>query len=222
MRTAYTDQISELSSNLAAMCKLAETVMDQATGALLQADEDLARQVLDTSPEFDRLDADCEERAFALLALQAPVAGDLRQIVSAIQLVADLRRMGALAAHIAKIVLLRHPEKVLPEVVSGYFAEMGRIAVSLADAAAEVLVSHDPERATGLQDEDDAMDDLHKHLLGVLMNPEWKHSVAAAVDIALLGRFYERYADHAVQVARRVVYLATGTMPAQIVDHELL
>ncbi len=222
MRSEYTGQLEQLSAGLADMCALAEDAMDQATDALLQADLPRARQVLAMRPRFDDAAAACEERAFSLLALQAPVAGDLRQIVSGIQIVADLRRMGALAAHIAKVAVRNHPAHALPEEVGGHVAEMGRIAVALADSAREVLVTHDPQRALHLQSEDDAMDDLHQHLLTVLMDREWKHGVGAAVDVTLLGRFYERYADHAVQVARRVVFLATGEMPDQVVDHELL
>ena len=71
-------------------------------------------------------------------------------------------------------------------------------------------MSRDPEKAARIREEDDAMDDLHRHLFSVLMDREWKHGVAAAVDVTLLGRFYERFADHAVEVARRVIFQATG------------
>lgn len=159
------------------------------------------------------LSARAEESAFVLLALQAPVAGDLRAIVSAIQMVADIDRMGALALHVAKIARRRHPQHALPEEVNGYFAEMGRVAVELGNSAQEVVLSHDPEKAAQIREEDDAMDDLHRHLFTVLMDREWKHGVAAAVDVTLLSRFYERFADHAVEVARRVIFQATGAFP---------
>jgi phosphate transport system protein len=145
--------------------------------------------------------------------LQAPVAGDLRAIVSSIQIVADVDRMGALALHVAKIARRRHPQHALPEEVNGYFAEMGRVAVELGHTAEEVVVSRDPEVAARLREEDDAMDDLHKHLFSVLMDREWKHGVTAAVDITLLSRFYERFADHAVEIGRRVFFQATGKLP---------
>jgi phosphate transport system protein len=90
---------------------------------------------------------------------------------------------------------------------------MGRVAVELGNSAQEVLLSHDPEKAARIREEDDAMDDLHRHLFTVLMDREWKHGVAAAVDVTLLGRFYERFADHAVEVARRVIFQATGQFP---------
>ena len=148
-----------------------------------------------------------------LLALQAPVAGDLRSIVGSIQIVADIDRMGALALHVAKIARRRHPQHALPEEVNGYFSEMGRVAVELGNSAQEVLLSRDPEKAARIREEDDAMDDLHRHLFTVLMDREWKHGVAAAVDVTLLGRFYERFADHAVEVARRVIFQVTGEHP---------
>src|ERR1700759_4627378 len=100
-----------------------------------------------------------EENAFVVLALQAPVAGDLRSVVSGIQIVADIDRMGALALHVAKIARRRHPNHVLPEEVNGYFAEMGRLAVALGAATKEVLDSRDPDRAAKLREEDEAMDD---------------------------------------------------------------
>ena len=115
---------------------------------------------------------------FVLLALQAPVAGDLRAIVSSIQIVADVDRMGALALHVAKIARRRHPQHALPEEVNGYFAEMGRVAVELGHSAQEVLLTRDPEKAARIREEDDAMDDLHRHLFTVLMDREWKYGVA--------------------------------------------
>jgi phosphate transport system protein len=160
------------------------------------------------------MSAAAEDNAFKLLALQAPVAGDLRAIVSSIQIAANVNRMGGLALHVAKVARRRHPEHALPEQVNGYFAEMGRVAVELGNAAQDVLLSGDPQKAARIDHEDDAMDDLHRHLFSVLMDREWKHGVAAAVGVTLLGRFYERFADHAVEVGQRVIFQATGKVPA--------
>jgi phosphate transport system protein len=213
MRTAYQERLSELSEQLGEMCGLAGAAMEGATQALLQADLVLAEQIISDHEKIATLSARAEENAFILLALQAPVAGDLRAIVGAIQMVADIDRMGTLALHVAKLARRRHPHHALPEEVNGYFAEMGRVAVELGNSAQEVLLSHDPEKAARIREEDDAMDDLHQHLFTVLMDREWKHGVAAAVDVTLLGRFYERFADHAVEVARRVIFQATGKFP---------
>jgi phosphate transport system protein len=213
MRTAYHEQLDALTDQLGEMCGLAGAAMERATQALLQADLVLAEQVITDHELMTTMSTKAEESAFVLLALQAPVAGDLRAIVSSIQIVADVDRMGALALHVAKIARRRHPQHALPEEVNGYFAEMGRVAVELGNSAQEVLVTRDPEKAARIREEDDAMDDLHRHLFTVLMDREWKHGVAAAVDVTLLGRFYERFADHAVEVARRVIFQVTGKHP---------
>jgi phosphate transport system protein len=215
MRTAYHEQLEALNKQLAEMCRLAGIAMERATQALLQADLALAEQVIGDHEQIMASSARAEEAAFVLLALQAPVAGDLRAIVSSIQIVADVERMGALALHVAKIARRRHPQHALPEEVNGYFAEMGRLAVDLADSARDVLISRDPDKAREIREDDDAMDDLHRHLFSVMMDREWRHGVAAAVDVTLLGRFYERFADHAVEISRRVIFQVTGKLPAE-------
>ena len=215
MRTAYHEQLNALNHQLAEMCRMAGIAMERATQALLQADLVLAEQVIGDHEDLVAASARAEETAFVLLALQAPVAEDLRAIVSSIQIVADVERMGALALHVAKIARRRHPQHTLPEEVNGYFAEMGRVAVDLGHSAREVLLSHDPEEAHRIREEDDAMDDLHRHLFSVMMDREWKHGVAAAVDVTLLGRFYERFADHAVEISRRVIFQVTGQLPVE-------
>ncbi|MUM15833.1 phosphate signaling complex protein PhoU [Mycobacterium sp. CBMA271] len=221
MRTAFQEQLSSLSAQLGEMCGLAGAAMERATRALLQADLVLAEQVITDHEQITAMSSAAEENAFAILALQAPVAGDLREVVSSIQIVADVDRMGALALHVAKIARRRHPQHALPEEVNGYFAEMGRVAVDLGNSAQEVLLTRDPEKAARINEEDDAMDDLHRHLFSVLMDREWRHGVAAAVDVTLLGRFYERFADHAVEVARRVIFQVTGSLPPEGTDHAL-
>ncbi|OBI11554.1 phosphate transport system regulatory protein PhoU [Mycobacterium sp. E2327] len=213
MRTAYHEQLAALNEQLADMCAMAGASMQDATQALLQADLVLAEKVIAEKGELAKMSGAAEDSAFVLLALQAPVAGDLRAVVTAIRLCADVERMGGLAAHVAKIVRRRHPEHVLPEQANGYFAEMGRVAVELGSAAEEVLRTGDPEKARLINVEDDAMDDLHRELFAELMDREWQHGVAAAVDATLLGRFYERFADHAVEIARRVIFQATGRFP---------
>ena len=210
MRTEYHEQLSELDRQLGEMCGLAGVAMRQATQALLDADVVLADQVIG---DYDQLVAkrSCAEKdAFALLALQQPVAGELRDIVSSIQIMADAERMGALAVHVAKIARLRHPEHALPEDVHRCFAEMGAVAVAMGDSANQALAASDAHRAARLRDEDDAMNNLHRQLFSMLLDHTWTHGVPAAVDVALLGRFYERFADHAVEVGRRIVFKVTG------------
>jgi phosphate transport system protein len=210
MRTAFHEQLDSLTEMLSSMCDLAGLAMDRATRALLHGDLAMAEKVYTDHDALAHMQTGAEEAAFALLALQAPVAGDLRLVFGSFQNVADAERMGALALHVAKIARRRHPHHALPEEVKGYFAEMGRIAVDLGNSAKDVVLSRDPKQAAQISREDDAMDQLHQQLFSVLMDTEWKHGVEAAVDVTLLGRFYERFADHAVAIGRRVVFEATG------------
>jgi phosphate transport system protein len=184
--------------------------MEDATQALLQADLLLAEQVITNHEALVVRARQAEESALTLLALQSPVAGDLRTVLSSIKNVADVNRMGALALHVAQLARRRHPAKAIPEEVNGYFTEMGRIAVDIGNSVKEVVLSGDPDRAAELDNDDDDMDHLHRHLFSVLINRQWSHGVAAAVDVTLMSRYYERFADHAVEISRRVIYQATG------------
>lgn len=214
MRTAFHEQLDALTELLSNMCGIAGLAMDRATQALLEADLAKAEQVFTDHDQLAHMQTDAEEAAFTMLALQAPVAGDLRLVVGSLQNVANAERMGGLALHVAKIARRRHPDHALPDEVNGYFAEMGRIAVDLGNSAKDVVLSRDPKQAAEISREDDAMNRLHQQLFSVLMDKEWKHGVTAAVDVTLLGRFYERFADHTVAIGRRVVFEATGG-PAQ-------
>ncbi len=210
MRTAFHQQLELLTEQLGDMCAMAAEAIKQATEALLGADLTLAERVIAAQEGMAALSARIEGTAFALLVLQAPVATDLRAVVSAIRVAADAERMGALAVHVAEIARLRHPLRAVPEEVSEYFREMGKVAEALARGARDVLLAHDPSKAAQIRRDDDAMDELHRQLLAALMDRGWTHGIAAAVDATLLGRFYERFADHAVEIARRVIFQATG------------
>lgn len=215
MRTVYHNKLSDLANRLGEMCALAGLAMQRATHALLDADVAAAEEVIRDHDQMVAMRAKAEKEAFDLLALQQPVAGELRAVFSAIQIIADTERMGALAVHIAKIARREYPERVLPEEVRQCFADMATVAIALGQSAKEVLKSRDPQRAAQLHEQDDAMDNLYRQLFSLLVDPDWKHGVPAAVDTALLGRFYERFADHAVEVGRRVIFMVTGVLPAE-------
>ncbi|MFD2468371.1 phosphate signaling complex protein PhoU [Amycolatopsis silviterrae] len=220
MREAYHVELDQLAENLAAMSVQVADAMERATKALLEVDLGLAEQVISDDAKVDDARAECEEQAYALLALQAPVATDLRTVLAAIHAAESLERMGDLALHVAKAARRRHPDPVLPDAVKPYFAEMGRAAVGLARRVEAVIKTKDVSAAKDLEAEDDQVDDLHRHLFTVLMDREWPHGVASAVDVTLLGRFYERYADHAVSVAKRMIFVVTGRMPGYGTDDE--
>jgi phosphate transport system protein len=215
MRTAYHEQLDDLATHLGEMCDLAGVAMKRATQALLEADDAAAEQVIRGQERIVSMRAAAEKQAFALLALQQPVAGELRAIFSSIQIIADTERMGALAVHVADIARREYPRHVLPEEVRDCFTEMGKVAIVLGASAKEVLISRDPVRAARLREQDQAMDDLYSQLFSVLMDREWKHGISVGVEAALLGRFYERFGDHAVEIGRRVIFMRTGVLPAE-------
>jgi phosphate transport system protein len=221
MREAYHVELGQLAEELAHMCSMSATAMELATRALLETDLGLAEQVIGDDAKIDEARTTCEEHAYALLALQAPVATDLRTVLAAIHAAESLERMGDLALHVAKAARRRHPAPVLPDQVAPYFTEMGRVAVELARDAEQVILNKDIDQARSLEEADDEMDDLHRHLFTVIMDKDWPHGVAAAVDVTLLGRFYERFADHAVSVAKRVVFVVTGRMPGYATDEDV-
>jgi phosphate transport system protein len=213
MRNTFQEQLSQLRDQVAEMCGLAATAMDRATHSLLDADLTEAEQVIADHEHIATMAKRTEDAALKVLALQQPVAKDLRTVVGAIHVGADIERMGALAVHVASISRLRHPDCALPTDVRASFAEMGTRAVNLAKMAQQVLRSLDPEQAARMREEDDAVDAEHRHLFTLLIDHKWQDGVCSAVDVALLGRYYERFADHAVEIGRRVVFEATGGLP---------
>lgn len=210
MREGYHLRLAELGEHGSSMCQVASDALRDATTALLDADLALAERVIASDVQLDEMRASAEKVAVELLALEAPVARDLRVVVSALWIVADLQRMGALAIHVAKAARRRHPAHVIPADVRPIVERMGRVGVHLADQAGVVLRTRDVDLARQLEVEDDLMDDLQRDLYSSLLAPSWRHGVAPAVDISLLARFFERFADHAVSIARRTVYLVTG------------
>lgn len=215
MRSAYHQQLADLTTQLGEMCGLAADAMKRATQALLDDDGDAGEQVLRDHERMVTMRAQVEKEAFALLALQQPVAGELREIFSAIQIIGDVERMGALAVHIARIAGRAYPKQALPEEVRACLADMAKVAIALADSSKRALTSRDVQQAARLHGQDDVMDELYRQLFGVLIDRDWKHGVAVGAEAALLGRFYERFADHAVEIGRRVIFMGTGDLPAE-------
>ncbi|HWB35827.1 MAG TPA: phosphate signaling complex protein PhoU [Rugosimonospora sp.] len=210
MREEYRSELAEVSRLLVDMADTARSAMARATRALLTADATEAEEVLRGDDEIDALYRRVEERVYDLLARQAPVASDLRLVVTALHVAADIERMGDLADHVAKTALRRAPEHALPEELRPVITDLAAACDRLADKIARALENADAESARELEADDDAVDDLHKQLLGLMLGTAWRHGVEPAIDGALLGRFYERFADHAVNAGEQVVYLVTG------------
>ena len=216
MREHYQEQLHQISGGLIEMTKMVGDAIGRATRALLDGDLQAAESVIASDNDIDdRADA-VEELALDVIALQAPVAGDLRTLIGALRISATLERMGDLAEHIAQIARRRYPDFVVPEELRGRVREMGELAVRLAYELGDIIDKSDVEHALRLEDEDDRMDELNRQLFMALMSPDWTHGVEPAIDVALMSRFYERFADHAVSMARRVVHQATGQRVTEI------
>jgi phosphate transport system protein len=211
MRDAFHEELEALTDRLVQMTGLVRSAISRATTALLDADLQLAESVISQDAEVDRIYAELESAIFELMATQQPVAVDLRTAITALRMGSDLERMGDLAEHVAKIARMRHPESAIPAEVRSTIVEMGQIAERLVTKTGSCIAAHDVELAKELEEDDDAMDRLHRRLFRVLLAKDWKHGIEPAIDITLTGRYYERYADHAVRVARDVVYLVTGS-----------
>ncbi|MFW9043673.1 phosphate signaling complex protein PhoU [Corynebacterium striatum] len=215
MRTAYREHLDDFSHDLIIMRDIVHTIMTKASEALLESELQSAEESLSLRDDLDEVRTRCEERAVLLLALENPMAKDLRQVVSSIYIVEDLYRMGRLAQHVASAARRRHPESVLPADCIGYFEELYRLVTDMSKKLREILVTPDPDTALRMASEDDAVDDINHYLLSYLTQREWKASVREAVETAQMTRYYERFADHCVAVAGRIIYLSTGLAPEE-------
>jgi phosphate transport system protein len=213
MRDSYHEQLDDILADLVQMCQKVAIAVRSSTTALLEADIHLAEQVIGDDDELDRMQSDIEERAFHLLARQAPVAGELRTVVASLRMVSELERMGDLAAHIAKIARLRYPEVAVPTLLRPNFVQMGDVAEKMVVTAGQTLNSRSIESAEDLRSRDEEMDELRLSQFRVMLGDSWEYGVEAAIDVALLGRYYERIADHAASMGRRIIYVVTGEFP---------
>lgn len=223
MRTSYRQQLDEFAHDLITLCDLTKDTMSKASDALLRDSLASAESALSNADQLEEVRIRCEVQAVELLALETPLARDLRQVVSSIYIVEDFARMGALGMHVANAVRRRHPDPVVPEEFTGFIKELSRLVENMSDKIRQILITPDADIALDLASDDDAVDDLHHHIMRILTSRPWPHSARNAVDLALLSRFYERYADHTVNVAARLVYFSSGLQPEEYIrkrEHE--
>jgi phosphate transport system protein len=210
VRDNFREELDDIRDCLVEMANSVGSQLSKATTALLDADVTLADLVIASDDALDATRESIDQRCFTLLARQAPVATELRTVITAMRIATDFERMGDLAEHVAKVARMRFPDSAVPQEVRPTFLEAGHVAEGLVNKAGTVIAKRDVEAALELEDDDDAMDRLHRQLFREVLSDDWPHGVETAIDITLLGRYYERFADHAVSVARRVVYLVTG------------
>jgi phosphate transport system protein len=209
MRATFHVQLDELVIDLVRMTRLAGQMMTNAAIALHQGDVALAEVVIAKRDQMNAMHDDTEQRCIILLARRPPVAGDLRAVVAALRAVGHLKRMGNLARHIALIAQLKHPNPMTAAEVRPVLARMSLLASQFAEDAALVIERQEFGSESQLAEADHEVDSLRRHLFGILFAEDWPHGVEQAVDAALIGRYYERFADHAVAVAAEARYLPT-------------
>ena len=210
IRSVFQDELDNVSQSLVDLTAMVSTSMTKATTAILSSDLKLAEEVIATDVKIDDYQHETDSRIIDIIARQQPVASDLRALVTALRMGSDLERMGDLAHHVAKVARLRHPNAAVPPELVAIIQAMGVTAVAITEKTGVVIATRNTQMALEVERDDDVMDDLHRKLIAVLIEPTWKHGIETAIDLTLLGRYYERYADHAVSISRRVYFLVTG------------
>ena len=210
MRNAFHDELDSIGASLLQMASLVRVAMSEATTALLTVDLTIAEKVIAADGVIDEIQHELDARTINLMARQQPVASDLRTLVTSLRMSADLERMGDLAHHVAKQARMRYPNSAVPAELVPTITAMGIVADKLIDKLSSVMEHRDAVRALEIESDDDEMDKLHRDLISTLLDENWNHGIEAAIDMTLLGRYYERFADHAVSISRRVYFLVTG------------
>jgi phosphate transport system protein len=210
MREVFQLELEEVQERLVEISSLVAISIENATKAFHESNVSLAEQVIADDEKIDGLAVSLDELAIDILARQNPVARDLRIVVSALRISASLERMGDMAEHIAQLARYRFPEKVVPKSLRPTFTELGRLDVAIAKKLTELLTTEDLVLAEEIRNDDDRIDELHLSVFDKVLGETWKGAPADTVDATLASRYHERFADHAVSIAKKVAYLATG------------
>jgi phosphate transport system protein len=214
IRSAFQDELDHVSQSLVDLTEMVSLAMTKATSAILNCDLKLAEEVIATDETIDNFQHDIDSKIVDIIARQQPVASDLRALITALRMSSDLERMGDLAHHIAKVCRLRHPSAAIPPELLDLVKSMGSAGVRITEKIGVVVATRDTKLALEVEKDDDEVDELHRKLIAALVDPKAAYSVESAIDLTLIGRYYERFADHAVSVAKRVYFLVTGDFPA--------
>ena len=210
MREVFQQELREVQNRLVEISDLVADSIEKATQAFNESDVSLAEEVIAEDDRIDQLTVALDELAITILARQQPVARDLRIVVSALRVSASLERMGDMSTHIAQLARYRFPDKVVPKSLRGTFAQMGRLDVEIARKLTQLLRTEDVLLAEQIRNEDDKVDALHLSVFDKVLGETWKGEAVDTVDATLASRYHERFADHAVSIAKKVQYLATG------------
>ncbi|MXV99229.1 MAG: phosphate signaling complex protein PhoU [Acidimicrobiaceae bacterium] len=213
-RKGFHAEIDEISDLIVQLAARAGDAVARATDALLKYDLVEAQQIIDDDDYIDVAAIEVEEKCQSLLALQQPMAGDLRQILAAMWITGELERTGGLACNICKGAR-RMFRTELPPRLRGLIAEMNEEAIRLIRLSVDSYSERDAALASALHDIDDRLDSLHRTFVKTLLESSRTHDldVQPSMQLALIARYYERIGDHAVNISDRVRYMVSGVMP---------
>ena len=210
MREVFQTELQDVQHRLVEISESVANIMEKATGAFLNSDVALADEAIALAESNETRALALDELVIRILARQSPVARDLRILVSALRMSASLERMGALAGHIAAIARYRYPGSAVPAVLRPTFEEMGRLDIELAKRVSVLLSNTDVDLARLIQAEDARVDELHRNVFDIVLGDDWKENAVYTVDVTLASRYFERFADHVVDISTKVSYLTTG------------
>jgi len=210
MRDLFQEELVGINHDISQMADLVSKAINKATESLLFSDREIAERVIESDVLLNDLAAALDERCTVLTAKQQPVATELRSILASMRIASSMERMGDLAVHVAKSARLRYPARAVPDELVETFRTLGHLAEELTLQLSRLVINPDITLAQDIQRADDKVDALHRELFRIVLSPDWSHGVEAAVDVTLLSRYYERFADHAVSVARRIIHVLTG------------
>jgi len=210
MNEIFRSDLAEVQVRLVDLSEQVTEIMEKASMAFLNSDVRKADEAIALAEVNEEKALAIDELAIRILGRQSPVARDLRVLVSALRISASLERMGALAGHIATIARFRHPESAVPENLRKTFSEMGALDCALSRKLTQLLRNPDVDLAKTIQGEDSRVDELHRSVFEVVLNPNWKENAMYTVDVTLASRYHERFADHVVDISAKVAYLTTG------------
>jgi len=219
MREVFQQELREVQDRLVDIASLVEVAIGNATSAFNDSNVTLAERVIAEDEKIDRAARALDELAINILARQAPVARDLRIVVSALRVSSSLERMGDLSEHIAQLARYRFPDKVVPKALRPTFRELGDLDVAIARKLTELLRTEDVALAEEIRNDDDRIDELHVGVFDAVLSETWKGAAVDTVDATLASRYHERFADHAVTIAKNIQYLATGELNAEGIHH---
>lgn len=215
MREVFHQSLEDVQTRLVEIAELVTVAIDKATRAFGTSDVALAEEVIADDRLIDERAIALDELAIEILAMQQPVARDLRIVVTALRVSASLERMGDMAEHIAQLARTRYPERAIPKGLKGTFTRMGELDVQISRSLAELLRTQDLSIADHIRNSDDDVDELHASVFEKVLSDSWQGEAGATVDATLASRYHERFADHAVSIAKKVIYLGTGDWTAE-------